>query len=84
MEDQISATELAFNAYVKLKKVDPDNELVKVMDSDSVTDEDFINRFWDKEEPWEGKPGSMVSMRVETNYFLEVKKELKEKHSVEI
>lgn len=84
MQDQISATELAVNAWKRLKEIDPQNELLKWMESDDISDEAFINKFWDKEESWKGKPGSMVSMRVETNYFLAVKKELKEKHSIEI
>jgi len=84
MQDQISATKLAVEAWNKLKEVDPTNELLKWMESDDISDEEFTNHFWDKEEPWKGKPGSMVSMRVEINYFLAVKKELKEKHSIEI
>ena len=84
MQDQISATELAIEAFKKLKEVDSENELLKWMESSDVSGEDFKNRFWDKEEPWENKPGSMVAMRVETNYFLAVKKELKEKFNIEI
>jgi len=84
MQDQISATELAVKAYQKLKEVDPTNELLKWMESDDVSDEDFIKNFWDKKDPPENFAGSMVSMRVETNYYLAVKKELKEKFEVEI
>jgi len=84
MQDQISATELAVKAYQKLKEVDPTNELLKWMESDEITDEDFIKEFWDKEDSPADHAGSMVSMRVETNYFLAVKKELKEKYGIEI
>jgi len=84
MQDQISATELAVQAWAKLKEVDPTNELLKWMESDDISDQEFTNHFWNKEEPWQEKPGSMVSMTVETNYFLAVKKELKEKHGIEI
>lgn len=84
MQDQISATELAIKAYQRLKEVDPENELLKWMDSDDVSDEDFVKKFWDKKDPPEKFAGSMVSMRVETNYYLAVKKELKDKFNIEI
>jgi len=84
MQDQISATNLAVQAWNKLKEVDPTNELLKWMESDDISDEDFKNHFWDKTEPWAEKPGSMVSMVVEANYFLAIKKELKEKYNIEI
>ncbi|MBU1727866.1 hypothetical protein KKA39_00970 [Patescibacteria group bacterium] len=84
MQDQLSATMLATLAWQKLKKVDPTNELLKWMDSEDISDEDFIKKFWDKEDPPENFAGSMVSMRVETNYYLTVKKELKEKFEIEI
>lgn len=84
MQDQISATELAVNAWIKLKEVDPTNDLVKWMESDEISDQEFIKNFWDKSEDPNTLPGSMVSMRAETNYFLAVKKVLKEKHNIEI
>lgn len=84
MPDQISATELATEAYQKLKEVGPTNELVEWVESDNISDEEFTTHFWDKKEPWRNEPGSMVSMRVETNYYLAVKKELKEKFGIEI
>jgi hypothetical protein len=84
MQDQISATELAIKAYQRLKQVDPKNELLKWMESDDITDEEFVKKFWDKKEPSTNFAGSMVSMRVETNYYLAVKKELKDKFNVEI
>lgn len=83
MKDQVSATEMAMRAYKKIKEIAPDHELTKIMEP-SATDEDFINRFWDKEESRRNFPGSMVAMRVEINYFLAVKKFLKEKHGIDI
>jgi hypothetical protein len=84
MEDQISATVLATKAWLILKDTDPKNELLKWMESENISEDDFKNHFWDKEEPWQNFAGSMVTMRVETNYFLAVKKELKEKFNIEI
>ena len=84
MEDQISATKMALKAFEELYKADPEHELVKFFTSDEVSDEAFTNRFWKREKPWEGLPGSMVTMVVETNYYLEVKEVLKEKYAVEI
>ncbi len=84
MQDQISASDLAIKAYQKLKEVDPENEILKWMDSDDISDEDFIKKFWDKTESSKNFAGSMVSARVETNYYLAVKKELKDKFNVEI
>lgn len=82
MEDQMSAIEMAVKACAKLGEVNPEHDLIKIMSEGS--DEDFIKRFWDKEVEYNKFPGSMVAMRVETNYFLAVKKELKEKHNIEI
>lgn len=82
MQDQISATSLAVSAFEKIKSVNPDHQLVKDMAEGS--DEDFIKKFWDKPEDPNKLPGSMVSMRVEINYFLAVKKALKEEYNIEI
>lgn len=84
MEDQISATDMALKAFAKLKEVNPEHELVKLLSSEGVTDEEFYNRFWDKKEPWQKEPGSMVSTYVEVKYFLEVQKVLKEEYEIEI
>lgn len=84
MQDQILATELAVKAYRKLKEVDSENDLLKWMDSEEITDQDFIEKFWDKNEPPENFAGTMVAARVETNYYLAVKKELKNKFNLEI
>lgn len=82
MQDQISATSLAISALQKIVSVDPNHQLVKDMTEGS--DEDFIKKFWDKPEDPNKLPGSMVTMRVETNYFLAVKKVLKEEYNIEI
>ena len=84
MENQIAASKLAIKGYTELKKVNPDHELVKIMEFDKNTAGAFIKRFWDKKEAPVGFPGSMVAMRVEINYFLAVKKVLKEEYSIEI
>ncbi len=84
MQDQISATGLAIEAYKKLKEVDPMNELLKWMESDEITDEDFTNKFWNREDSYRNHAGSMISMIVETNYYLAVRKELNEKFGVKI
>lgn len=84
MHDQIAATEMAVKAWKKLAEVNPAHELVILLASDDVSDDDFTNRYWDKEEPWKNKPGSMVSAYVEVKYFLEVKKVLKEEYEIEI
>lgn len=82
MQDQISATSLAISALQKIVSVDPNHQLVKDMTEGS--DEDLIKKFWDKPEDPNKLPGSMVTMRVETNYFLAVKKVLKEEYNIEI
>lgn len=83
MEDNVAATKLALKAYEKLKEVDPKNELLKWLEPE-VSDDDFINKFWDRDFPWQDRPGSMVATLCEANYFVTVKKELKEKYGVEI
>lgn len=82
MQDQISATDMAINAFKALFQLEPEHELVKIMNEASK--EEFENRFWDKEEPINKFPGSMASMRLEVNYFLAVQKYLLEKHVVKI
>lgn len=82
MQDQISATRLAVSALQKIQSLNPNHQLVKDMIKSSP--EDFIKKFWDKPEDPNKLPGSMVSMRVEINYFLAVKKALKEEYNIEI
>ena len=84
MLDQQSATNLAVQAYTKLKEVAPQHEYVRLMESPDVSDDQFKDTFWDKPEPWRNLPGSMVSMRVETLYFVAVRKILKKEHNIEI
>ena len=83
MEDQIAASQMALKAYFQLKKIKPDHELVKLMEP-TTSDEEFTERFWKKEKPPTEFPGSMVSMILESNYFLEVQKVLKEEYQLEI
>ncbi len=85
MEDQLAATRLATKAYAELKAVNPEHELVKIMEAKGEGGDDaFIERFWDKDDSWKNHPGSMVSMYVETKYFTEVKKILKEEYNIEL
>lgn len=83
MQENLDATKLAVGAYQKLKEIDPKNKLLKWLEP-GVSDADFIEKFWDRDFPWQDRPGSMVSTLCEANYFATVKKELKEKYSVEI
>lgn len=82
MQDQISATEMFLLAFKKIHEIEPEHELVKIMSE--ASDKEFEKRFWDKEEPTSKFPGSMVSMRLEVNYFLAVKKYLLEKYGIKI
>jgi len=84
MEGQDSITLLATKAWLKLSDIDPGNELLKWFESDSISDQDFNNEFWGKEESWKEKPTSMVSRVAEQNYFLALQQELKAKHCIEI
>ncbi len=81
MQDQISATNLFLKGFQSIVSINPDHQLVKDID---LSKEDFIKKFWDKPEDPNTLPGSMVSMRVETNYFLAVKKVLKDDYNIEI
>lgn len=82
MEDQIVAVEMATKAFCKLHEVEPEHELVKIMTEGE--DDEFVKKFWDKDEDYNKLPGSMVSMYVQTKYFVAVKKVLKEKYNIEI
>ncbi len=73
---------MAVRAYQKLKEYEPQHELVALMESEEISNDDFINKLWDKEESWQKLPGSMVAMHVETTYFLKVRTLLKEKYNI--
>jgi hypothetical protein len=76
---------LAIEAYELLKKLEPENELVLMMNVDNVlTKEEFNDKFWDKEEPWRNCDESLVLELVEINYYFEVRKILREKYSVQL
>lgn len=76
---------LAIKAYEFLKELEPENELVLIMDVESgLSIEEFNDKFWDKEEPWRNCEESLVLELVEINYYFEVRKILREKYSVQL
>lgn len=76
---------LAIEAYELLKKREPENELVLIMNVDnSLSTEKFYDRFWDKEEPWRDCEETLVLEQVEINYYFEVRKILRDKYSIKI
>jgi len=77
------STTLVMDAFEKLQDLDPEHELLRWL-SPEVSDDDFRDKFWDKEEDWRTLPGTRVTTYVQAGYFLALKAVLKEEHDVTV
>jgi len=83
MSDIHPITLLAMDACEKLKKAEPDHELVEIGSLEYPKDK-YNNLFWSREDPWYNCDPSYVARVSDFNYFCAVRKYLKEKHSIKI
>jgi len=91
-EEYESAVSLANEVAEELRRINPSHELLKFWflspeeekqgktdpEKEKARNIEMKNRFWNRAEPWEKQPGAIVTTVVTTNYYLALKKAIKE------